>query len=103
MASDRRQHPQAVRVLAQVMQVERQHHQADEHLGGDGKVAGRDVAGDGRQRPPIVGRPLCRRGRRLARGRPRRGVGHAAPFPNSTTLTVSKTMVRSKMTDRCLM
>jgi hypothetical protein len=86
------QHPEPVLRGAEVRQVEREHDQADDRLHEDRHVPGRDVPRDGDDLPLAAGGPGA-----LAVS------AHAAPFRKSTTLTVSKTMVRSKNTERCLM
>ena len=89
-----RQHPQAVRLPSEMVQVEREHEQADAEVHEVRQIPRRDVPRDRRERPAVGRRP-----RRVAFD----GQAHAAPFRNSTTFTVSNTIVRSKNTDRCLM
>ena len=64
----------------------------DDGLDEDGEIAGRYVARDGDDLPLPPGSPRALSVR-----------AHAAPLRNSTTFTVSNTMVRSKNTDRCWM
>ncbi len=89
----RRQHPEAVGRRSEVVDVEGEQHQADEGIGRDGEIAGRDVARHGDELAIVAP------DRVVLVHRPR----HLAPFPNRITLTVSSTIVRSKTIDRCLM
>ena len=85
----------AVRRHPEMRQVERQHDEAENGVDEVREVAGRDVVRDDRHRAAVVspqpGGASLRRRRR-----------HWAPLPKRMTFTVSKTIVRSKTSDRCL-
>src|SRR6185436_17801960 len=86
------QDPETVCRGAEVIEIERKHYHPGDGLGEYREVASGDVPGDGDDLSFLSGSPA-----------PLRLDVHAAPLPNSTTFTVSNTIVRSKNTERCLM
>ena len=90
----RRQHPEPVRRRPQFPDIEGQEQEADDRIGRDREVPGRDVPCHRHERAVLgVAPQILRSGSR----------SHLAPFPNRITLTVSSTIVRSKKIERCLM
>ena len=89
----RRQHPQAVGRRAQVRHVEWQHDEAEDGFDADRHVPRRHVTRNGQRLAFCVVRAQ----------RNGNGVAHCAPFLATMTLTVSRRIVRSNTSDRCLM
>ncbi len=85
------QHPQPVVGGSQVPHVDGEHHEAEQDLDRQRDVAAGHVQGDG---AALVGLLPDH----LGRGH----VRHLAPLAKSTTFTVSKRIVRSNVSDRCL-